>query len=748
MKRKSLILGILPLTLAALAGCGNNQANKWDISMEDYNQAIILPAPEYQVDYANNTIKYVFDLGTTNVLDEKALENNIIIYDRAQLGAELMDGKKLADGNSILSAKVSHKNLLITDREGTGVKDKLEVVTPYDANYKPAVIVNKEASPMGRYVIVPEIDPTDPVLNMDVKDYSKKIVEEEYDTTTGNVINFVSGAAMVIIGIIGEQPTAIVGGITTLLNTMLGIFSNSVTNEQLLEEIHIIQQQLAEVIDKLNDMQKTLEQLQIITQCGFEKTYLLQIENNWNAFIANYYDPLNKHLNNFGTTYTSYLQGYVEKSEDIELKYKAVGDDYELLGKWDAKWDNPDKTINITVPAFPETKKYLVNGVFTKKFVDGLLKDLENNAPEKDWRKKEEIAIDAYNHISNEFAREQYFSTDIQSQKYKLALDIIQGVEDFADHISGQYMGGQSILQDAYTRLTLQYNFAKEVKPVWTNFLATIKCYLTYFGQLAQTAGLAAKVSTEEMNKKIIAASNKIKAMYEETNKLPDSYSYVVGRKIEGKLGQTRCETRVTGGSENHPTIEEKFEHKLIKSVGPNPADYVEEDLDFSKYNVLGNTDIIRMSNRWYGIKGTDNPEAPFVGYLYENNVMDWNTYFKGKGGGVENMVKGFLTGLTIRDMSGGENLTCVWRSNGDYFNKGGSYTYKMERGKIESKYWKDGKVAVATMVDAENGHSTFEQTLTGYARYWESHALWFNDEIWGFKTAVPFHSYWFLHTA
>ena len=746
--KKLKILTLSLTLLLPLAGCeAANSKDQWNLTAEDLDSAIVLPTPEHKTDYEKQTITYKFHLPDENILGNRIENDDVLVWDKTVLGST--EGtEKGYKGATLISAKIANTfNVSNAD----GAKDKvLEIVTPLTVTHQPSVIIDKDASPLGQYVIAHDLQPNNPAFGMDIKDYSSKIIDQDFDDAgkvAKGIIDFSMSIAMIIVGIASESPSSVVSGISSLLNTMFGLFNTEVTNAQLLAEIKVIQQQLKEVIAKLDDIKNALEALQIITQCGFDQAKLTTIEGNWNAFIADYYDPANSRLNEFGQTFATYLGTFVQKPQTIAVKYaKDENNEYRLLAPFEDDYGNPAHTINLEVTAFPETKKFLNYGALKTGFLDGLLKDIEAVVPENAIKDKTAIAVDAYNEIANTFAANEYFSTEINSAKYKNDIDIVNRVGDFADHISGDYFGGTSILNAAYERLTLMYNFAGEVVPIWTNFLATLKCYLTYFGQFAQTAALNSHIAQDTLNEKLIKASDKIKEYYHQTKDLAKNFAYIAGSKIETKIGETGVDTRVTGGNKNHPTISDTFFHKTVDPYDLVPDAVTKETLDWSKVTTLDNVAIQRISNRYSGIHGTKNPDKTFIAYLVENDALTWRrAFFPEQKGWLANFYEGFITGIALNDMNEGTALRCVWRSNGDYFKVGNDYTYRLNKGSIESQYWGNGKIMTGSFVNAMTGKGTFNGTLTGYARYWESHALWFNDEIWGFTTKEPLSHYWYI---
>ena len=748
MKKLRTLTLMLALSLP-LVGCDGSSKNRWNLSTEDLDQAIVLKTPDHKIDYENNTITYIFHLEDDQIVDKNLKTKDVLVWDQGLLTSVGDQQNKWYTGEDLIKAKVTH-SLTLSPLDSNGIT--LEVVTPYEGAYQPSLIIDKKASPLKQYIIAEDLQPNNAAFSMDIKDYSSKIIDQDYDDgaqVAKTILNFALSFAMIIAGAATDSPTGIVSGITSVFNTLFGAFGNEVTNAQLLKEIQAIQQQLKEVLAKLDEIKGNLETLQLITECGFDQAKLLTLEGNWNSFIANYFDPCSNRLNEFEQTFVSYLSNYVTGAKDITLRYAKNEDgQYALLAPFDDDYANPDQSLSVHVSDFTETKKCLTKGTLTKGFVDGLFKDLENAAPESTIKEKKLIAYDAYDQIANDFAANTYFSTDINSDKYKLALDIVNKVCNFADHISGDYVGGASILNDAYQRITLFYNWGNEVAPIWTNFLATIKCYLTYFGQIGQTAALNAHISMEAMNEKIIKASNTIKEFHKANKALKKNYSFLVGDEIEVNIAQTSVDTKKTGGSDNHPTVSEGFVHKLVEPYWETYGAVRYTDLDWSKVTVIDGVTIRRMANRYRGIQPVNKGNG-FINYIYLNDGFDWLSYFHTRQWGwLENYYDGFMTGIDQNDMAEGTALKCAWRSNGDYFSVGKEYTYRMNKGSIESQYWGNGKILTGHFVDAVSGTNTFDAVLTGFARYWESHALWFNDEIFGFTTANPVSHYLYMHTA
>ena len=256
MRKKILLLVGMSSILAPIAGCKNNikDPDKWDLSTEDMQNADELAAPTYKINYQNNTITYVFHLGNEGIIKDSVNKEDILITDKSKLTSSDVNGK-FFHKDAIVNAEVvtSKHNLGATNGDST-----IEIETPYNEESDPMLIIDKSVSTLGEYFICPAFDVDNKALNMDINDYSSKIIEQDYTAEIKGIINIASSIAMIVIGMGSENPATAVSGVTSLLNTMFGMFGSEVSNAKLLKEIYIIQAQLKEVIGKLDNIEKTL----------------------------------------------------------------------------------------------------------------------------------------------------------------------------------------------------------------------------------------------------------------------------------------------------------------------------------------------------------------------------------------------------------------------------------------------------------------------------------------------------------
>ncbi|MCF0117806.1 MAG: hypothetical protein HUJ61_07165, partial [Bacilli bacterium] len=718
------------------------------------------------IDYKNKLINYSISANDLEFNEDKLNRQNVKMFDFSKITPEdIEELKKVTEKEFNPIKKILEKTKLIEIVE-VGLKKlntesflNISAKIPEDSeNLSYQILIHKEASKLGKYMVGTTFK-NDAAHNKDIRDYTAKLINGDfkYLEEIENLINFGPIGAIFQYGGLTNEKDLTGNGIGNLINTIFGMFGNGMYIEQVYQEIMIVQMQIEEVNQRLKDIKNNLTELGVISRCGFDQQLMKTYEQNWDAFVTNYNEPFQTCLSNFKTSLYSYFANKIRLGTplDIDIRY---GKDDQLLAPFSKDYDNPTKRITFTLNDYTNAKKYVEYRSIKDNFADGLIIDLKGALPE--GCKDDKHALDAINAIVNNYCEDSYFTSDPDDFRYYRAQDILNKSLNFLDHVSGNYAEGKSILIDVYERLKLLHNFSSEVKPLWQNFLASMKAQITYVGQFAQTTALYSGISKmTELNKKVIDASNLIKNLYEASSTVKNNYSYVVNKEIKVDLIKSNAFSKnLNTQSGNKPTWSEGYQHHLLN----RKKNFVDKTFESSTYVLdsalrLRAEDIMVMANRYKGLlkNGAGTQESTFIFYLQQKGFLTWENFWSIHNLNEAGNRRGFLTTYEYNTMKAGQSIRHVWTANqkATYFNTDEVVTYRMnakrdKNGKVVTnmtEYWTNGYVMEGTFIDSATGSNLTSTVICGYARYDEDHTLWINSERHGFVTEINDNYYWLM---
>ncbi len=546
-------------------------------------------------------------------------------------------------------------------------------------------------------------------------------------------ISVISGIGNIAAGAMFDSPTAIVGGIFSIISAMNDQFNGSSgpTIADVMNKLSEMDSKLDAMNDKLDKNHNELLSEEVRTQAKVDQVLLEQQEQALESFHNLQVIPLENFKRDFSDYIEQSYKSYVatEQTSEIYLS-KDEKNQWTLVDVIDE--GKPEQTkFSLTINDFKNAKECLENNynVIVTGFMDNLNKDLDTAIAD----------VSLPNGLDKETYRNfvganiiQRFTKKYYEDNHQKALDLRNLAINYATQISGK--STKSVIERYINRLEYMYNFAGEMKAPLTGIFANLAHNLDVNVAIAAQACLYAEVSQEELRSEFITARDLIRKNFEGFSKLDDRYSFITNTTLASDFYRAYYSTGyVVKG--NYPSFKAEFKCEQVSYDGH--VNFKDDDINSHYFveaadqlRIYARMDIMRK----IGVVKADT----FIAYLAAAKVVSeeaMRTYQRLiEMKWISEDALRILTGIHTRDMNDSDKslpMTCTDQGNpgGDYFSVGWQGNFRSTH---SSDCW-HGKMTETTYVDGVTGKVQDEKKVAAYATYSESHWYWGDDEYWSF---------------
>lgn len=729
MKKVIPLLIAIALAGPALASCSGNQLDRWLYTKEDMSSFI---EEEGRIITEGNSarvqLRTGYPLFKTNI---NASDIRIFDYQKA-LEAMINDGNiDYLDYNIINQSSVEIDNIETeTDYSGLTAEFKIEEDKEY------GMIINKDVTADGNFVIC-SFKNTNLGKYTDAQlEFEENYVMNKMDISSG--VNFVWNVAgnIALIWVAGATGayTGVVSGIVGVMNTLFsGLGSkNGPTTGDVMNKLDAMDKKIDAISEKIDENFEQLSDSITRVSAKVDEVLLNQHQQNITDFITDYVVPLDNYKRDLGDYIEQSYKQYVSKEEKIDMYFSIDGEgNYNYIPT--LKESPTSQTlVSFTIENFPNAQKHLrENGnIVVNGFVDELYKDIDAAIANTTLPKGLDPILarnSASAHIIEEISRKYY------QDNHQKALDLKNMMINYSKRISGR-LGSASVINDYVSRIQNMYNFASEAKK---EFLGLLSNYLSDLDRNIVLAGEAcayAETNNSELAEEYDYARKAIQKMYEDMDKIPDSYSYTSNTVLDSGFYKAMYYTNYTNPG-NHATLHADLRFKkVIDGVNGNF-----EDIDIKKINFVEAEEHNQINTRReLLVQMGEIKNSGYADYLRSTNVLSSqanNAYFAMlRSGYVGEDAYRFATNLKTRNLQGSDRnmqFSCMNRGcrGSNYFREGWRGNYASYR---SSNCW-SGKIVESDFIDASTGTLSPIKTVAAYASYYESHWYWVYDELWSF---------------
>lgn len=728
----------------SVSACNNDE---WNITRESYNNFLKLDS---SIEGSSENMTYVLQSDLVPFKDDISFDD-VLFFNADTLS--FLKNEDYYSYRALKKSEVKAKTFEVLDA-GTG----FAIGFDGNPNTHYGVLVNSDAVIPNQYVfsIAAKTFNENKVLfggksDEEIQDeWNNKYIKQsaEYNKTK-NVLDMAQHICNIVIGAFSGAPTAVISGVFGLLSMANNLQNKDPSTRDVYNKLIDIEKKLSEISDLINENTRILMQEDLYIETQIDKALVELYKQNYNDYITNYVEPLETIKRDYDQYHEARLAEIVngDSYSTIQLRYEEVDGFYRHLCKSEAAYNAEGVIIkNISIPNYDNAKKFLTDHgqTVSNGFIDALNLDFEN-AVEKAIEEGiievngritfSDYKMHLYETILDDLEQARYEGS-YGSDPYKKAQELLNATINLANRISGGH-GTDSIVDSIIQRIRCMYNFQNEGRKIIRSFLANIKLTLEVYATFASSACSYAKISQSELGEAYLKAIEVIQNYDKINDELKDNYCYIFGRNLETNFVKSIFNLSYTNPG-NHCVFHKEYTWSKVDGFsgwgGPRLI-----KLDVDNVKLVDQSSHLKINERRkvlasMGYDVADN----YFDYLMDNDYATRfaNTQFFAMrnanwiGDDAYRLLTSF-DGIKQLDNNDRTTFHCVAKGNpgGDYFKIGDTAKYRDSK---EEDCWYGAK-AMGKYIEVDSLESKSNQVISTYAKYEESHALWIDDEYYGF---------------
>ena len=740
--RKNVILASLfmfTLTTTALASCGAN--SNWNYSKAEMAKCIEL----------NTNIEEKED-GKLNVKinnKDSLFKNNLSASSMLLYNSSEVESESYRQYKDVQNHLIKPENIQIN-------QDYLTFDFNGDINNNYEIIIHKDGVMKNNYAmgyIKKSLYSKGDIIQTDFEETIIKSKGSWSDAQKG--INVASGIAQVIFGIYTANPVAVSGGTFGACSALGSIFlgNKGATLDSVSKQLTLIDSKIDALNDQIDKNQKQIIDEFVKTQAMIDEVKINQYNQNIQAYQTDYVKPIDDFLLVYKDMLEQEFRKYINDTHSVKVYYGKDSSNKKIVLFESEDGITNANSYEYTITDYKNAKAYLDSnkGLVGNGYPEALCKDIKEavkNDTLPEGRDLDTLVNDIYATIANDV--NQSVLTKEDSNLHAKILQFASNYVSYAKAIAG--INFESVINSYISRLEYIYNFSIETKDLIKGLLANLKIKLDSYLCIAQTACFAQKINyIKEIANAYTTAADYIKSRYDAEMERPDNYSYALKCKVNGDLYQVIAEVSFTNLG-NTPTFHGSF---VIKNkIAFDGSNISGNKVDVNSLKMVDYKGMRSITTRYNLLKSANlTKSATLIKYLNNVGIVS-NESFQllnrlCNSGRYDEFYGRILTSFAIRDLNDSDSIPlrcqCYGNAKSEFFYIGQYTKYRYDDGTVEREYW-SGKMAYGDVLSSETGNILSNKRLATYAKYSESHKLWFNDEHWGFIDEI-FGNFYYIFT-